>query len=97
MDLHSLCEGCLGDNHATQALSPICSFRPCLRLSLEKKQRCLALFTDQDKGFNLAEHLALDHLVDFEPGLDDLASKEEENSSPAGWHQSPGPGMPRYP
>lgn len=64
-DLHMVCEGCLGPNHADQAMTAEASCLACGKLPVEEKQRRVAPFTDQDEGFELFDSVPLNQLIDF--------------------------------
>lgn len=70
-----VCEGCLGANHANQALAADDTCLVCRKLSLEEKQRRVDFFAGQDEGFDLLDPVPLDQLINFEPESDDPASE----------------------
>ncbi|MEQ2309539.1 hypothetical protein AMECASPLE_039849 [Ameca splendens] len=64
-DLHAICEGCLGPDHASLALTPrsICPY--CRRLPQEEKQRRLAIFFPLEEEFPVADQCSLEEALDM--------------------------------
>ncbi|MED6291146.1 hypothetical protein CHARACLAT_020528 [Characodon lateralis] len=59
-DLHVICEGCLGPDHATLALTSQSTCPSSRRLSLEEKQRRLAIFSPLEGEFPVADQCSLE-------------------------------------
>ncbi|MEQ2303216.1 hypothetical protein AMECASPLE_014455 [Ameca splendens] len=64
-DLHAICEGCLGPDHASLALTPQSTCPSCRRLPLEEKQRRLAIFSPLEGEFPVADQCSLDEALDI--------------------------------
>ncbi|MEQ2179870.1 hypothetical protein GOODEAATRI_029622, partial [Goodea atripinnis] len=76
-DLHAICEGCLGPDHASLALTPQSTCPSCRRLPLEEKQRQLTIFSPLEGEFPVADQCSLDEALDiFGVG------RESDNSAP---------------
>ncbi|MEQ2159659.1 hypothetical protein GOODEAATRI_025313 [Goodea atripinnis] len=54
-DLHVICEGCLGPDHANLTLTPQSTCPSCRCLPLEEKQRRLAIFSPLQGEFPVAD------------------------------------------
>ncbi|MEQ2312702.1 hypothetical protein AMECASPLE_033893, partial [Ameca splendens] len=76
-DLHAICEGCLGPDHASLALTPRSTCPSCRRLPQEEKQRRLAIFSPLEGEFPIADQCSLDEALDIF-GL----GRESDDSSP---------------
>ncbi|MEQ2160401.1 hypothetical protein GOODEAATRI_033380, partial [Goodea atripinnis] len=76
-DLHAICEGCLGPDHASLALTPQSTCPSCRRLPQEEKQRRLAIFSPLEGEFPIADQCFLEEALDiFGPG------RESDDSAP---------------
>ncbi|MEQ2183165.1 hypothetical protein GOODEAATRI_029833, partial [Goodea atripinnis] len=64
-DLHAICEGCLGPDHASLALTPQSTCPSCRRLPLEEKQRRIAIFSPLEGEFPVADQCSLDEALDI--------------------------------
>ncbi|MEQ2166876.1 hypothetical protein GOODEAATRI_032873, partial [Goodea atripinnis] len=64
-DLHAICEGCLGPDHANLALTPQSTCPSCRRLPQEEKQRRLAIFSPLEGEFPVADQCSLDEALDI--------------------------------
>ncbi|MEQ2172823.1 hypothetical protein GOODEAATRI_025374, partial [Goodea atripinnis] len=62
-DLHVICEGCLGPDHATLALTPQSTCPSCRRLPLEEKQRQLAIFSPLEGEFPVTDQCSLEEAL----------------------------------
>ncbi|MEQ2161193.1 hypothetical protein GOODEAATRI_007311, partial [Goodea atripinnis] len=76
-DLHAICEGCLGPDHASLALTPRSTCPSCRRLPQEEKQRRLAIFSPLEGEFPIADQCSLEEALDIF-GL----GRESDDSSP---------------
>ncbi|MEQ2285932.1 hypothetical protein AMECASPLE_037005 [Ameca splendens] len=76
-DLHAICEGCLGPDHASLALTPQSTCPSCTRLPQEEKQRRLAIFSPLEGEFPVADQCSLEEALDIF-GL----GRESDDSSP---------------
>ncbi|MEQ2163736.1 hypothetical protein GOODEAATRI_033443 [Goodea atripinnis] len=64
-DLHAICEGCLGPDHANLALTPQATCPSCRRLPQEEKQRRLAIFSPLEGEFPVVDQCSLDEALDI--------------------------------
>ncbi|MEQ2166857.1 hypothetical protein GOODEAATRI_032669 [Goodea atripinnis] len=64
-DLHAICEGCLGPDHASLALTPRSTCPSCRRLPQEEKQRRLAIFSPLEGEFPIADQCSLEEALDI--------------------------------
>lgn len=93
-NLHVVCEGCLGAEHACQAMTPQASCLPCKLLLAEEKQRRLDLFSSAEEMSQPSESCPLDEFLNARLDLDMSASEGEMASSCApsfrsrDWRQS---------
>ncbi|MEQ2173131.1 hypothetical protein GOODEAATRI_028770, partial [Goodea atripinnis] len=74
-DLHAICEGCLGPDHANLALTPQSTCPSCRRLPPEEKQRRLAIFSPLEGEFPVVDQCPLDETL----GIFD-AGRESDDS-----------------
>ncbi|MED6261384.1 hypothetical protein ATANTOWER_004496 [Ataeniobius toweri] len=76
-DLHAICEGCLGPDHANLALTPQSTCPSCRRLPPEEKKQRLAILSPLEGEFPVADQCSLDEALDiFEAGW------ESDDSTP---------------
>ncbi|MEQ2173372.1 hypothetical protein GOODEAATRI_031474 [Goodea atripinnis] len=64
-DLHAICEGCLGPDHANLALTPQSTCPSCRRLPPEEKQWRLAVFSPLEGEFPVADQCSLEEALDI--------------------------------
>ncbi|MEQ2277487.1 hypothetical protein XENORESO_003483 [Xenotaenia resolanae] len=62
-DLHAICEGCLGPDHANLALTPQSTCPSCRRLPPEEKQRRLAVFSPLEGEFPVADQCSFEEAL----------------------------------
>ncbi|MEQ2178035.1 hypothetical protein GOODEAATRI_009795 [Goodea atripinnis] len=76
-DLHAICEGCLGPDHANLALTPQSTCPSCRRLPPEQKKRRLAIFSPLEGEFSVADQCSLDEALGIFS-----AGRESDDSAP---------------
>ncbi|MEQ2289781.1 hypothetical protein AMECASPLE_036780 [Ameca splendens] len=76
-DLHVICEGCIGPDHANLALTPQSTCPSCRRLPLEEKQRRLAIFSPLEGEFPVADQCSLEEALGIFG-----AGRESDDSAP---------------
>ncbi|MEQ2179031.1 hypothetical protein GOODEAATRI_020370 [Goodea atripinnis] len=76
-DLHAICEGCLGPDHASLALTPRSTCPSCRRLPQEEKQRRLAIFSPLEGKFPVADQCSPEEAL----GIFGVG-RESDDSSP---------------
>ncbi|MED6285830.1 hypothetical protein CHARACLAT_033226 [Characodon lateralis] len=76
-DLHAICEGCLGPNHANLALTTQSTCPSCRCLPPEEKKRRLAIFSPLEGEFPIADQCSLDEAL----GIFN-ARRESDDSTP---------------
>ncbi|MEQ2177740.1 hypothetical protein GOODEAATRI_006729 [Goodea atripinnis] len=76
-DLHAICEGCLGPDHANLALIPQSTCPSCRRLPPEEKKWRLVIFSPLEGEFPVADQCSLGEAL----GIFD-AGRESDDSAP---------------
>ncbi|MEQ2176945.1 hypothetical protein GOODEAATRI_033409, partial [Goodea atripinnis] len=76
-DLHVICEGCLGPDHANLALTPQSTCPFCRRLPPEEKQRRLNIFSPLEGEFPIADQCSIKEALDIFH-----AGRESDDSAP---------------
>ncbi|MEQ2286000.1 hypothetical protein AMECASPLE_037692 [Ameca splendens] len=62
-NLHAICEGCLGSDHANLALTPQSTCPSCRCLPPEEKQQWLAMFSPLEGEFPVADQCSFDEAL----------------------------------